>query len=235
MDNRGIVLITGGGQRVGLHCAQRLVEDGYQVIITCRRLRPEWESQPLEGIDIVLADFSSISGILSFIETLSLRSIRLRAIIHNASIWLEDSYVSPELFQSMCMVHMQAPYMINMESSGWFGEEMADIIHITDHDALSGNPELVAYSASKAGLDNLTRSFAARFRPRIKVNSIAPALIMFHAHDSSELKERVLSQLALGVEPGPEVVYQAIRFIMGNEYITGTCIDLNGGGMLKFI
>lgn len=235
MDNRETVLITGGGQRVGLHCAQRLVEDGYQVIITCRRLRPEWELHPLEGIDVILADFSSIPGILSFIETLALRSVRLRAVIHNASIWLEDSYVSPELFQSMCMVHMQAPYMINMASSGWFGEGAADIIHITDHDALSGNPELIAYSASKAGLDNLSRSFAARFRPEIKVNSIAPALIMFHPHDGPELKERVLSQVALGIEPGPEVVYRAIQYVMGNEYITGTCIDLNGGGMLKFI
>jgi dihydromonapterin reductase/dihydrofolate reductase len=114
------VLITGAGQRVGLHCAQRLVADGYQVVITCRRLRPEWEVKPLKGIEVMLADFSSEQGINAFIRVLQERAHSLRAIIHNASTWIDDDLVDGPAFQRLCMVHMQAPYMINMACASLF-------------------------------------------------------------------------------------------------------------------
>jgi len=231
LKTKPVVLITGGAQRVGLHCARRLVEDGFHVIVTCRWLRPDWQD---EGIEAMLADFSSVQGITQFIETLAEKAIHLRAIVHNASLWLEDEGLTAEGFQSMYMVHMQAPYMINMACTKWFAQGSADIIHITDHDALGGSPDHVAYLSTKAGLENMTRSFAARLAPEIKVNSIAPALIMFNEGDSQAFKKQILSRSGIGVEPGPEVVYQAIRYLMDNPYVTGTCLDLNGGGMLKF-
>ncbi|WP_090276556.1 MULTISPECIES: dihydromonapterin reductase [Pseudomonadaceae] len=226
------VLITGGAQRVGLHCARRLVEDGFHVLVTCRWLRQDWQEE--EDIEVIVADFASAPGITQFIETLAEKVLGLRAIVHNASLWLGDDGLTAESFQSMYMVHMQAPYLINMACANWFGQGPADIIHITDHDALGGSPDHVAYLATKAGLENMTRSFAARFSPAIKVNSIAPALIMFNEDDSPAFKEKILSRSALGIEPGPEIVYQAIRYLMDNPYVTGTCLDLNGGGMLKF-
>tara|TARA_R110001632_G_scaffold87837_3_gene190635 strand:+ start:569 stop:1294 length:726 start_codon:yes stop_codon:yes gene_type:complete len=229
------VLITGAGQRVGLHCAQRLVADGYQVVITCRRLRPEWEVNPLKGIEVMLADFSSEQGINAFIRVLQERAHSLRAIIHNASTWIDDDLVDGPAFQRLCMVHMQAPYMINMACASLFSADtVTDIIHITDHDALNGADDHIAYLATKAGLENLTRSFAMRLAPSIKVNSIAPALIMFNDGDSEEQQAKLLARSALGFEPGPEVVYQAVKYVMNNPYITGTCLDLNGGGTLKF-
>ena len=92
----------------------------------------------------------------------------------------------------------------------------------------------IAYLATKAGLENLTRSFAMRLAPSVKVNSIAPALIMFNDGDSEALRAKLLARSRLGLEPGPEVVYQAVQYVMNNPYITGTCLDLNGGGTLKF-
>lgn len=234
-DTPPVVLITGGGQRVGLHCARRLVEDGFKVVISCRRLRAEWQAAPLQGIDVILADFSTVEGIQSFIAAIVAEGLQLRAIVHNASLWLEDDGLTSGQFHQMCMVHLQAPYLINMAATDWFGSGPADIIHITDHDALGGSADHVAYLATKAGLENMTRSFAARFASKkIKVNSIAPALIMFNEQDTEEFKQSILARSALGVEPGPEVVYQALRYVMDNSYITGTCQDLNGGGMLKF-
>src|SRR5690606_33108215 len=69
MTEKPTILITGGAQRIGLHCAQRLVEDGYRVIITCRQARPEWQDNPLQGIEVLLADFSSVEGIRRLIDT----------------------------------------------------------------------------------------------------------------------------------------------------------------------
>lgn len=233
MKAKHTVLITGAAQRVGLHCAQRFVKDGYRVIITCRRLRKEWADQPLEGIEVIQADFATTAGIESLIEELCDHGVKLRALIHNASLWLGDE-TGADGFQQMFMVHMQAPYLLNLASERLFDPEVTgDIVHLSDHVARRGSRRHAAYCASKAGIEALSLSFAARLAPAIKVNAIAPALIMFNEHDSAEYRERTLAKSALGIEPGPEVVYQSIRFLMDNPYVTGTCLDLNGGRNLK--
>ena len=233
MSDRPTILITGAAQRIGLHCARRFVADGYRVLITCRQPRPEWQQQPLEGIEVLVADFATIEGIERLIDTLVERDIRLRALIHNASVWLNDEGEADAL-QAMFMVHMQAPYLMNLASDRLFDPEVTgDIIHISDHVAQRGSARHIAYSASKAGLEAISLGFTARLAPRIKVNSIAPALIMFNDGDSEEYRERALAKSALGFEPGPEVVYQSIRYLMDNPYVTGTCLDLNGGRNLK--
>lgn len=56
---------------------------------------------------------------------------------------------------------------------------------------------------------------------------------MFNDGDSPAYRERALAKSALGLEPGPEVVYQSIRYLMDNPYVTGTCLELNGGRHLK--
>lgn len=233
MTDQQTILITGAGQRVGLHCAKRLAADGYRVIITCRYLRPEWLSEPLENIEVLLADFSTIAGIQHVIDTLTSRQIRLRALIHNASLWVDDSE-GADAFQQMFMVHMQTPYLMNQAAGDLFDPEITgDIIHLSDYVAERGSARHIAYSASKAGLEGLNRSYAASLAPQIKVNAIAAALIMFNQDDSPEYREKALAKSALGIEPGPEVVYQSIRYLMDNPYVTGTCLQLNGGRNLK--
>ncbi|WP_373185306.1 dihydromonapterin reductase [Halopseudomonas sp.] len=227
------ILITGGAQRVGLHCARRLVEDGYRVIITCRTLRPEWQEQPLSGIEVMLADFSTVAGIEDFIQRLQRQAPTLRAIVHNASLWLDDRD-GADAMQQMFMVHVQAPYLINRGCADLLdAQRVTDIIHLTDHVAQRGSRKHAAYCASKAGLENLTLSFAAQLAPQVKVNSIAPALIMFNTGDNAEYRRKTLAKSALGIEPGPEVVYQSIRYLMDNPYVTGTSLTLNGGRHLK--
>jgi dihydromonapterin reductase/dihydrofolate reductase len=233
MSYKPSILITGGAQRVGLHCAQRFVEDGFRVLITCRQARPEWQQQPLEGIEVLFADFSTVDGIQQLINQLVNQGVRLRGLIHNASVWQDDEQQANAL-QTMFMVHMQAPYLLNLAHDQLFDpDSIGDIIHISDHVAQRGSARHVAYSASKAGLEAISRSFAAQLAPRIKVNSIAPALIMFNDGDSEEYREKALAKSALGIEPGPEVVYQSIRYLMDNPYVTGTCLDLNGGRNLR--
>lgn len=229
MTSKPSILITGGAQRIGLHCARRFVEDGYHVIITCRRMREEWAHRPLAGIDIIQADFSSLEGINGFIGELRARQQPLRAIIHNASLWLDDEN-GHEAFQTMFMIHMQAPYMINRACKDLFiSGQPADIIHLTDYAVRNGSAKHIAYAATKAGLENLTQSLAKQLAPDIKVNSIAPFLIMFNKDDSEEYKAKALTKSALGIEPGPEVVYQAARYLMDNIYVTGECLKLDGG------
>lgn len=109
------ILITGAGQRVGLHCARRLLEDGHRVIFSYRSERPGVQALRDLGATAVFADFASETGILAFISELKTHTDCLRAIVHNASEWLaETPDTDAAAFTRMFSVHMLAPYLINL-------------------------------------------------------------------------------------------------------------------------
>lgn len=230
------ILITGASQRIGLYCAERLLDEGQPVIATFRSERPGLERLRERGALILHADFADEAGILAFIGQLKARTDRLRAIVHNASEWLSEATPGAEAqtFQRLFSVHMLAPYLINLHCAELLERSSpADIVHIGDDVTRKGSAAHIAYSASKAGLDNLTLSFAARLAPHVKVNGIAPALILFKPEDNAEYRARTLAKSALGIEPGAEAVYLGLRYLLDNPYVTGTTLTVNGGRHLK--
>ena len=233
--NSAPILITGAGQRVGLHCAQRLLEDGYSIIFTYRSARPGVKTLRDLGAIGVYADFSSEAGILAFIAELHTHTDSLRAIVHNASDWVAETPGSEaEAFNRMVNIHMLAPYLINLHCADLLKQSTpADIIHISDDVTRKGSSKHIAYCASKAGLDSLTLSFAARYAPAIKVNGIAPALLLFNPDDDAAYRAKALAKSALGIEPGSEVIYQSLRYLLDNPYVTGTTLTVNGGRHVK--
>jgi dihydromonapterin reductase/dihydrofolate reductase len=229
------ILITGAGQRVGLHCARRLLEDGHRVIFTYRSERPGVQALRDLGAVGVLADFSSEAAILAFIDELKTHTDSLRAIVHNASEWLAETPDNEaDAFVRMVNVHMLAPYLINLHCADLLKRStLADIVHISDDVTRKGSSKHIGYCASKAGLDSLTLSFAARYAPAIKVNGIAPALLLFNPDDDAAYRARALAKSALGIEPGSEVIYQSLRYLLDNPYVTGTTLTVNGGRHVK--
>ena len=229
------ILITGAGQRVGLHCAQQLLADGYPVIFTYRSEKPGVQILRDLGAIALFADFSTEAGILDFIERLKIHTDSLRAIVHNASAWLEETpQTETSAFLHMFSVHMLAPYLINLHCSELLKRSNpADIVHISDDVTRKGSSKHMAYCATKAGLDSLTLSFAAKLAPQIKVNGIAPALLMFNPDDDAAYRTQALAKSVLGIEPGAEVIYQGLRYLLDNPYVTGTTLTVNGGRHLK--
>lgn len=229
------ILITGAGQRVGLYCAERLLDEGHAVIFSYRSERPGVEALRKRGALGVFADFSTEAGILAFIAELKTHTDSLRAIIHNASAWVaETPDDESRAFTDMFSVHMLAPYLINLHCSPLLQRSTpADIVHISDDVVRKGSRQHIAYCATKAGLDSLTLSFAAQFAPLIKVNGIAPAMVMFNEGDDAAYRAKVLAKSALGIEPGPGVIYQSVRYLLDNPYVTGTTLTVNGGRHIK--
>lgn len=229
------ILITGASQRVGLHCAQRLLEQGQSVIVSYRSERPGIDELRRAGAIALQGDFSSEAGIMAFIEALKDHTDSLRAIVHNASEWLAETPGDEAgQFSRMFNVHMLAPYLINLHCASLLhASEVADIVHISDDVTRKGSSKHIAYCASKAGLESLTLSFAARLAPRIKVNGIAPALLMFQPTDDAAYRANVLAKSALGIEPGAEVIYQSLRYLLDSTYVTGTTLTVNGGRHVK--
>jgi len=85
------ILITGAGQRIGLHCAQQLLADGYPVIFSYRSEKPGVQTLRDLGATALFADFSTEAGILDFIERLKNHTPSLRAIVNNATAWLAET------------------------------------------------------------------------------------------------------------------------------------------------
>ena len=229
------ILITGAGQRVGLHCARRLLGDGHRVIFSYRSERPGVQALRDLGATAVFADFASEAGILAFINELKTHTDCLRAIVHNASEWLaETPDTDAAAFTRMFSVHMLAPYLINLHCADLLQRSSpADIVHISDDVTRKGSSKHIGYCATKAGLDSLTLSFAARYAPDIKVNGIAPALLLFNPEDDAAYRAKALAKSALGIEPGCDVIYQSLRYLLDNPYVTGTTLTVNGGRHIK--
>ena len=235
------VLITGASQRIGLHCALRLLETGHPVIASYRREKPGVAQLRERGATCLQADFADEAGILAFIEQLKAHTDSLRAIIHNASDWVRETPGhEAEAFRELFNVHMLAPYLINLHCAPLLERSQpADIIHVSDDVARKGSANRIAYSASKAGLDNLTLSFAARFAPKIKVNAIAPALFrspltawLYEDTDRAKMvRASIISRLPLGRLGEPNDFTGSVVFLASaaSDYVNGHVLYVDGG------
>jgi dihydromonapterin reductase/dihydrofolate reductase len=238
--NADPVIITGGAQRVGLATAMELQKKGYKVVITYRKHRPILDKLVANGITIIYADFGDEQGIQNLTEELCSRFNSIRAIIHNASEWLPESpnQADESVMQRMMNTHAMAPYLINQACGDRLirhGEKYgyADIIHMSDYVAASGSKKHIAYAASKAALDNLTLSYASKLAPWVKVNSIAPALLMFNEDDGEQYREKAKKKSLLGNVPGASEGVNTIQYILESQYLTGKIIALDGGRHLS--
>lgn len=228
------VLITGAGQRLGLHCALSLLNLGHTVTITYRKEHQGVTQLRDKGATCIQADFSSDADIIACVDTIKERVQGLTAIVHNASTWSSDELDNlPNVFDTMMQIHAKAPYLLNYHLQPYFNETLSNIIHISDFVAEVGSTKHIAYAASKAAMDNLTLSFARKWAPKVRVNSIAPSMIIFNDHDDDEYRRNTLTKSLLGIEPGESVVTNTVLYLLQNTYITGQIISLNGGRNLN--
>lgn len=233
MSNRETILITGAGQRVGKYLAEQFLALEYRVIITYRTDRADVKLLQEKGAIALQADFSSQQGVMDFITSVRKNTDSLRAIIHNASTWSKDKTVidNPLHFNELVNVHMFAPYWINYHCRDLLevGDGLRDIISLTDFTIRKGSDKHIAYLATKSALESMTLSFAKSFAPKIKVNAIAPALLMFNEGDDDAYKHDRLKRSALQIEPGAKVVFEAVSYLMHSSYTTGVILPLDGG------
>jgi len=232
------ILITGVGKRVGLHLADTFLDRGIPVIGTYRTTRPAVTELQQKGAELYQCDFYDERQIDELIEHILCNHSSLRAIIHNASDWLADKSELPcaEVMRRMMQVHVSAPYQLNLALEPLLEASEAshaDIIHVGDYVSSRGSKKHIAYAASKAAQDNLTQSFAAKLAPRIKVNSLAPALVLFNPDDDEEYRRKALDKSLMQREAGLDEFQHAIDYLLQSHYVTGRVLPMDGGRHLR--
>lgn len=236
------IIITGASRRVGYVLAQHFAKKGENVVISYRHIYHQLTQLPKSVLQLQ-ANFSELNNIERFVSQIKTHCESVKAVIHNASAWqaeqnadiLQDS----RLFQALMRIHAELPYLLNrqlfplLHVSAQQRQATSDIIHITDFVAYKGSQKHLAYAASKAALENLTLSFAAQYAPLVKVNSIAPSLIMFNENDSAEYQQKALQKSVMQKIGGYEEMIKAVEYLFSSQYITGETIKITGGRHLK--
>lgn len=234
------ILITGVGKRLGFALAQQLLSDGYKVVGTYRSNYPQLQILRDNGADLQQVDFYQQSSLEAFLYYVGQEYKTLRAIIHNASDWQGEDKENPsknalQVMNKMMAVHATVPYLVNLalKDNLMSGDETSDIIHISDYVAEKGSKKHIAYAASKAALNNLTLSFSAMLAPKVKVNTLSPAMIKFNEDDDEAYKAKALKKALIPTEAGFEEVIDGIKFVLASHYMTGRTLHLDGGRHLK--
>ncbi|KFD20909.1 dihydromonapterin reductase [Yokenella regensburgei] len=228
------VLITGGGRRIGLALAHHFLNQKQPVIVSYRSHYPSIDGLREAGAHCIQADFSTDEGILAFADQVKAHTDGLRAILHNASAWVPEKPGTSlaQTLNAMMQIHVNAPYLLNHALEPLLrghGHAAGDIIHFTDYVVERGSDKHIAYAASKAALDNMTRSFARKLAPEVKVNAIAPALILFNEEDDAEYRQQALNKSLMKIAPGEKEVIELVDYLLVSCYVTGRSFAVDGG------
>ncbi|MFW6223278.1 MAG: SDR family NAD(P)-dependent oxidoreductase [Spirochaetota bacterium] len=100
----------------------------------------------------------------------------------------------------------------------------------------TGSPNATIYAASKGAVDAFTRGAARALAPDIRVNAVAPGVILTPFHDKytpDEQLEKFREATPLGEFVGPEEIAHTVRYILDSRFLTGSTIDINGGMFMR--
>jgi NAD(P)-dependent dehydrogenase (short-subunit alcohol dehydrogenase family) len=103
------------------------------------------------------------------------------------------------------------------------------IVNITDIGAQKAWSRYPSYTVSKAGLESLTKMLARALAPTVRVNAIAPGLVLPSDVVTPEQWGKLVERLPLKRAATLEEVTSALEFLIRNEYITGQTIVVDGG------
>jgi 3-oxoacyl-[acyl-carrier protein] reductase len=230
-----IAVITGGSQGIGLSIAELFAKEGAKVVVADIGNAPQTEAEA----DFYALDVTDRNGCKAFFDTVVAKYGRIDILINNAGITRDamTRKMSDEQWDTVIDVNLNGIFNLTRYVGPHMNENKSgSIINISSVVGEGGNIGQANYSATKAALIGLTKTWAKEFAlkgAQVRVNAIAPGYIMTDMLKTipQELLDKFASSVVLGTLGKPEDVAKAALFLASDEaaYITGQVLSVNGG------
>jgi len=232
-------LVTGASRRIGRALAHAFAEAGMHVVIHYNSSAAEAEKTALEARRYgvmswtLSADLAVTEDAGKLMDEAFDMAGTVDVLINNASVFppsrLRD-LGAEELFATIG-INAMAPLALSRE----FAERAGNGSIVNMLDSRVGGLDLghVAYQLSKDMLLTLTRMMAVEFAPGIRVNAIAPGLILAPEHRGDDYLEKLAEKTLLRRHGRLEDITSAALFLLSNGFMTGEVIAVDGGRNTK--
>jgi pteridine reductase len=239
-----VALVTGSGKRrVGSHVAEALATRGYALAIHYRSSEVEAGNTAARltaqfGVTASLfqADLIDETAVKRMVAEVIARFGRIDALVNCAAIWnrkrLEDVTAAD------VREHFDANTLGTFLTCQQVGLQMVQqpdggsIVNIGDWADVRPYLDYAAYFPSKAAIPGLTRVFAVELgtrNPKVRVNAVLPGPVMLPPEVGADEREEVISGTLVKREGSPAHVAAAVLHFLDNDFVTGTCLPVDGG------
>ena len=240
MDKKKVVLITGGAKRIGACIARYFHAKGFYVILHYNSSAKEAEQLKSDLLSIrknscrtIQANFSDESSINSALKDILESTERLDVLINNASGFFPTPIESATKEEWLTLLDTNAtvPLLLIKSLKPLLEDSKGCVINISDSEVDSGIPEYSLYTAAKAALESLTKSLAKELAPNVRINAIAPGIILWPEDGAldEEKKAEIVNKTALGREGEPDDIASATYLLYKSTYMTGQVLKIDGG------
>jgi NAD(P)-dependent dehydrogenase (short-subunit alcohol dehydrogenase family) len=243
------IVVTGGGQGIGLCIAQEFLKCGASVVIA--EHKAELEPKALAFLNagrrvlFVQTDVADEASIRHMAERTVERFGRIDCVIHNAAISIAPAESVDQLdyayWQRVLNVNLSGAFLCAKHCKAELVKNRGAMVNIASTRALMSEANTEAYSATKGGLVALTHALAISLGPEVHVNCISPGWIVTDAYQygqhETKLTEADHAQHPVGRVGRPEDIAAMALYLCSDKagFITGQNFIVDGGMTKKMI
>jgi NAD(P)-dependent dehydrogenase (short-subunit alcohol dehydrogenase family) len=244
-----VALVTGAGTGIGKATALKFAQEGAKVVIAARRenLLAQTAALSPDSISWVRMDLTDHDERARALEVVVERHGRLDILVSNAGyqLWKEFVDTTNEEIDDVFHTNLSSTTRFIKQTLPYLQKSKGNIVIVSSTSSrytVSPSVKLSVYSASKAGLNHLTRSLAPEFGPMgIRINAVAPGLTRGEYADEGLEQNDVAteawirSMTPLGRIGEPEDIARVVTFMASDmaSWVTGQVIDASGGWMIS--
>lgn len=236
MSGQPLALVTGAAHRLGKAFALALSRNGFAILLHYRNSADQAISTATEirtlGVPVFLsqADLSNPQDIDALFAQVDKIPHTLKVLVNSAAIIPagDPRTLTVQEWDATLGLNLRAPFLCAREAAARM-KEGGLIVNVTDIGARKTWTRFPAYSVSKAGLEALTGILARAYAPTIRVNAIAPGLVLRSDQISPGEWQRLVERLPLKRPATVDEIAGGLEFLLKNEYVTGQTLVIDGG------
>ncbi len=237
-------LITGAARRIGAQTAQTLHENGANIIIHYGRSNEEAGKRVSQLNTIRPNSATALQADLLNIEQVHHLAIQafnafdgLDILINNASTFYPTPLgsIDEQNWDDLMGTNIKAPLFLSQACYPALKQSQGIIINMLDIHARSPLKNHITYSCAKAAKVMMTRSLALEMGPDVRVNGIAPGVILWPEDESrmdKETRKKMLQNIPLKRTGHPRDIANTILYLITTDYVNGQVIAVDGGTQL---